>query len=105
MPPATAQFADDQDRAHPSPVMVISRQTESMKLLALPASILFLAAPALSSGDKPVFLPMKKFEQVADRAHASCASVDLEFSQKFYDCMDEKMKGIYIDSSTVRSRN
>ncbi|QNJ13637.1 hypothetical protein SynA18461_00988 [Synechococcus sp. A18-46.1] len=48
---------------------------------------------------------MKKFEQVADRAHAFCASVDLEFSQKFYDCMDKKMHGIYIDSSTVRSRN
>lgn len=43
--------------------------------------------------------------QVADRAHAFCASVDLEFSQKFYDCMDKKMHGIYIDSSTVRSRN
>jgi len=85
--------------------MVVPRQTESMKLLVLPASILFLAAPALSSGDKPVFLPMKKFEQVADRAHAFCASVDLEFSQKFYDCMDRKMYGIYIDSGTVRSRN
>ncbi|QNI50718.1 hypothetical protein SynRS9915_01001 [Synechococcus sp. RS9915] len=48
---------------------------------------------------------MKKFEQVADRAHAFCASVDLEFSQKFYDCMDKEMHGIYIDSSTVRSRN
>ena len=69
------------------------------------AFLLIGVAPALSSGDKPVFLSMKKFEQVADRAHASCASVDLEFSQKFYDCLDEKMMGIYIDSSTVRSRN
>ncbi|QNI42696.1 hypothetical protein SynA1528_01667 [Synechococcus sp. A15-28] len=48
---------------------------------------------------------MKKFEQVADRAHALCASVDLEFSQIFYDCMDKKMHGIYIDSSTVKSRH
>ena len=85
--------------------MVMPRQTESMKLLALPASILFLAATALSSGDKPVFLSMKKFEQLADRAHASCASVDLEFSQKFYDCMEEKMMGIYLDGSTVSPRN
>ena len=81
------------------------RQTDSMKLLALPASILFLAAPVRPSSDIPVFLSMKKFDQVADRAHASCASVDLEFSQKFYDCMEEKMMGIYIDSSTVGSRN
>ena len=77
-----------------------------MKLFAYSISVLLIAAaPAHSSSDKPVFLSMKKFEQLADRAHASCASVDLEFSQKFYDCMDEKMKGVYIDSSTVRSRN
>ena len=76
-----------------------------MKLIAYSFSVLLVAAvPALSSGDKPVFLSMQKFEQVADRAHASCASVDLEFSQKFYDCMGEKMKGIYIDSSTVIPR-
>lgn len=51
-----------------------------MKLLAYSFSGLFLAAaPALSSGDNQVFLSMKKFEQVADRAHALCASVDLEF--------------------------
>ena len=76
-----------------------------MKFLVLPFSMLFMVEPALSSSDTQVFLPMKKFEQVADRAHAFCASVDLEFSQKFYDCMDKKMHGIYIDSSTVRSRN
>ncbi len=77
-----------------------------MKMFVYSFTVLLIAAaPALSSGDKPVFLSMKKFEQVADRAHASCASVDLEFSQKFYDCLDEKMMGIYIDSSTVRSRN
>tara|TARA_B100001939_G_C16710736_1_gene516922 strand:- start:353 stop:586 length:234 start_codon:yes stop_codon:yes gene_type:complete len=77
-----------------------------MKMFVYSFTVLLIAAaPALSSGDKQVFLSMKKFEQVADRAHASCASVDLEFSQKFYDCLDEKMMGIYIDSSTVRSRN
>jgi len=77
-----------------------------MKMVVYLFAVLLIAvAPALSSGDKSVFLSMKKFEQVADRAHASCASVDLEFSQKFYDCLDEKMMGIYIDSSTVRSRN
>ena len=76
-----------------------------MKFLVLPFSMLFMVEPALSSSDTQVFLSMKKFEQLADRAHAFCASVDLEFSQKFYDCMDKKMHGIYIDSNTVESRN
>ena len=77
-----------------------------MKMFAYSFSVLLIAAaPVFASSDKPVFLSMKKFEQVADRAHAFCASVDLEFSQKFYDCMDQKMHDIYIDSSTVRSRN
>ena len=77
-----------------------------MKLFAYSISFLLMAAaPVRSSIDKQVFLSIEKFEQVADRAHAFCASVDLEFSQKFYDCMDKKMHGIYIDSSTVRSRN
>ena len=77
-----------------------------MKLFAYSISFLLIAAePVRSSSDKQVFLSMEKFEQVADRAHAFCSSVDLEFSQKFYDCMDKKMHGIYIDSSTVRSRN
>ena len=82
------------------------REECPMKLFAYSISVLLIsAAPAHSSIDKQVFLSMKKFEQVADRAHAFCASVDLEFSQKFYDCMDKKMHGFYIDSSTVRSRN
>ena len=86
--------------------MVLAKVKITMKLLAYFFSVFLIAgAPALSSSDKQVFLSMKKFEQVADRAHAFCASVDLEFSQKFYDCMDKKMYGIYIDSSTVRSRN
>mgnify|MGYP006250394441 CR=1 len=77
-----------------------------MKFIAYSISILLItAAPSDSSSNKHVFLSMKKFEQLADRAHAHCASVDLEFSQKFYDCLDQKMHGIYIDSSTVRSRN
>ena len=77
-----------------------------MQLLAYSfLGLLLVAAPALSSSNKQVFLSMKKFEQVADRAHALYASVDLELSQIFYDCMDKKMHGIYIDSSTVKSRH
>ena len=48
---------------------------------------------------------MKKFNQIADRAHAFCGNIDLDFSEIFYEYIDEKMRGIYIDSSTVRSRN
>ena len=55
---------------------------------------LIAVLPVFSSRDKPVFLSMKKFEQVADRAHAFRASVDLEFSQKFYDCMNQKVHDI-----------
>ena len=45
---------------------------------------------------------MKEFDQTIDRAHSECANVDLELSQDFYDCLDRKMQGIYIDSSTIK---
>jgi hypothetical protein len=32
--------------------------------------MLFMEAPALSFNDKQVFLSMKKYEELADRAHA-----------------------------------
>ena len=77
-----------------------------MKFLAYSFSVLLVAGgPSFSSSNKQVFLSMKKFEQLADRAHGHCASVDLDFSKKFYDCIDKKMHGIYIDSSTARSGN
>ncbi len=77
-----------------------------MQLLAYSVLGLLLAAvPALSSNNKEVFLSMLKFEQVADRAHALYASVDLELSHIFYDSMDNKMHGINIDSSTNKLRN
>ena len=46
---------------------------------------------------------MQQFDRTIDHVHAQCASVDLEFSQKFYNCFDGMMKGIYIDSSTITS--
>ena len=57
-----------------------------------------------SDGTRELVLSMQEFDRVMDRAHASCASKDLEFSQGFYDCLDQAMDGIYIDSNTVRSR-
>ena len=77
-----------------------------MKFIACSFSILLIAAaPSHSSSNKQVFLSMKQFNQTADRAHAFCANIDLDFSEIFYECIDEKMRGIYIDSSTVRSHN
>ena len=64
-----------------------------MQLLAYSfLGLLLVEAPALSSSNKEVFLSMKKFEQVVDRAHALCAIVDLKFSHIFYDCMDKMMR-------------
>lgn len=66
-----------------------------MKIFAYSFWVLLIAAlPVFSSRDKPVFLSKKKFKQVADRAHASRASVDIEFSQKFYDYMNQKVHDI-----------
>ena len=41
---------------------------------------------------------------IPDKAHASCATKDLDLSYGFYDCLDKAMEGLYLDSSTVRSR-
>ena len=66
---------------------------------------LVTALPALTSETtKELVLPMREFDRRLDLAHAHCASKDPEFSVGFYDCLDENMDGIYIDSSTVRSR-
>jgi hypothetical protein len=46
---------------------------------------------------------MQQFDRTIDHVHAQCASIDLELSQKFYDCFDGMMEGIYIDSSTIHS--
>ena len=47
---------------------------------------------------------MQQFDRTIDHAHAQCASIDLEFSQNFYNCFEDKMEGIYIDSSTIHSQ-
>jgi hypothetical protein len=68
-------------------------------LLALPFLLVF---PVMADVREPeIYLSMNEFDRTIDRMHSQCASVDLEFSQKFYDCFDKMMKGIYIDSSTI----
>ena len=70
-------------------------------LLTLP---LLLIAPQMVIGqEREIYLSMQQFDRTIDHVHAQCASIDLEFSQKFHDCFDEMMKGIYIDSSTIHS--
>jgi hypothetical protein len=71
-------------------------------LLALP---LILTTPLLVvSQEREIYLSMQQFDRTIDHAHAQCASIDLEFSQNFYNCLEDKMEGIYIDSSTIHSQ-
>tara|TARA_B100001094_G_scaffold221161_1_gene215234 strand:+ start:35 stop:280 length:246 start_codon:yes stop_codon:yes gene_type:complete len=77
----------------------------AMKTLLTVASILFASLPVVASeSEQGTALPMQAFDRRMDRAHANCASKDLEFSARFYDCLDRAMEGIYVDSSTVFSR-
>ena len=70
-------------------------------LLALP---LILTTPPLTvSQERKIYLSMQQFDRTIDHAHAQCASIDLEFSQNFNSCLEDKMEGIYIDSSTIHS--
>ena len=70
-------------------------------LLALP---LILTTPLMVvSQERELYLSMQQFDRTIDHVHAQCASIDIEFSHKFYDCFDEMMEGIYIDSSTIHS--
>ena len=70
-------------------------------LLALP---LILTTPLMVvSQEREIYLSMQKFDRTIDHAHAQCASIDLEFSQNFSNCLEDKMEGIYIDSSTIHS--
>ena len=70
-------------------------------LLALP--LILTTPPMVVSQEREIYLSMQQFDRTIDHVHAQCASIDLEFSQKFYDCFDVMMKGIYIDSSTIHA--
>ena len=68
-------------------------------LLALP--LILTTPPMVVSQEREIYLSMQQFDRTIGHVHAQCASIGLEFSQKFYDCYDGMMKGIYIDSSTI----
>ena len=59
-------------------------------LLVLP---LLLTSPVTADGqEREMYLSMQQFDRTVDHAHAQYASIDLEFSQKFYNCFDRIMK-------------
>ena len=87
-----------------------NRQSEDKQshIMLLKTIVLFvpliLATPLMVvSQEREIYLSMQQFDRTIDHAHAQCASIDLEFSQNFYNCLEDKMKGIYIDSSTIHS--
>ena len=48
-----------------------------------------------------VYLPETKFNEQVDSVNAQCASIDIDFSSKFRDCLNMKPATTFIDSSTV----
>ena len=87
-----------------------NRQSEDQQSHIMPLKIILLTLPLLLSTpqmvvsqEREIYLSMQQFDRTINHVHAQCASNDFEFSQKFYDCFDGMMKGIYIDSSTIHS--
>ena len=88
------RLANRQSKDQQSHIMLLK-----ISLLALP---LLLSIPQMViSQEREIYLSMQQFDRTIGHVHAQCASIGLEFSQKFYDCYDGMMKGIYIDSSTI----
>ena len=78
----------------------------TMKAFLTVASLMITALPVVASDSgQGLFLPMREFDRRMDKAHASCASKDLDLSFGFYNCLDKAMEGVYLDSSTVRTRH
>ena len=73
------------------------------KIITLIVSLILTTPEMVVSQEREIYLSMQQFDRTIDHVHAQCASVDLEFSQKFYDCFDVMMEGIYIDSSTIHA--
>ena len=71
-------------------------------LLALP--LILTTPPMVVSQEREIYISMQQFDRTIDHVHGQCASIDLEFSQSFYNCLEDKMEGIYIDSSTIHTQ-
>ena len=74
-----------------------------LKIILLTLPLILTTPQMVISQEREINLSMQQFDRTIDHVHAQCASIDLEFSQEFYDCFDRIMKGIYIDSSTIYS--
>ena len=88
-----------------------NRQSEDEQCHAMPLNIILLTLPLLLSTPqmvisqgREIYLSMQQFDRTIDHVHGQCASIDLEFSRNFYNCLNDKMEGIYIDSSTIYSQ-
>ena len=88
-----------------------NRQSEDQQSYIMPLKTFLLALPLLvsmpqiiSSQEREIYLSMQQFDRTIDHVHGQCASIDLEFSQNFYNCLKDKMEGIYIDSSTIHQQ-
>ncbi len=74
-----------------------------LKTITLIVPLILTTPVIVVSQEREIYLSMQQFDRTIDHAHAQCASIDLEFSQNFSNCMEEKMEGVYIDSSTIHS--
>ena len=74
-----------------------------LKTITLIVSLILTTPVMIVSQEREIYLLIQQFDRTIDHAHARCASIDLEFSQNFSNCLEDKMEGIYIDSSTIHS--
>ena len=74
-----------------------------LKTITLIVPLILTTPLMVVSQEREIYLSMQQFDRTIDHAHAQCASIDIEFSQNFSNCLEDKMKAIYIDSSTIDS--
>ena len=74
-----------------------------LKTITLIMPLILTTPVMVVSQEREIYLSMQQFDRTIDHAHAQCASIDLEFSQNFSNCLEDKMEYIYIDSNTIHS--
>ena len=78
--------------------------SHSMQMKKLPLIIVVIIGAnwiCLPAKANTVYLPETEFNEKIDRAHAQCASIDLNFTSNFRDCLNMSLETTFIDSSTV----